>query len=77
MNAHCASALNILSLTIAFVCFGLCLALAVIAFSSSREVGGGVAQGDLGFFMVLTVVTPIVLCAVVLLSWKSIKASAA
>lgn len=35
--------------------------LAVHAFRSSQEVGAGAAQGDLGFFMVLMVVSPVVL----------------
>jgi heme/copper-type cytochrome/quinol oxidase subunit 3 len=35
--------------------------LASHAYQASREVGAGAAQGDLGFFMVLMVVSPVVL----------------
>ena len=34
--------------------------LASHAYHASREVGAGAAQGDLGFFMVLMVVSPVV-----------------
>ena len=36
-------------------------ALASHAYRSSQEVGAGAAQGDLGFFMILMVVSPVVL----------------
>jgi hypothetical protein len=35
--------------------------MAFVAYRGSREVGAGAAQGDLGFFMVLLVVSPVVL----------------
>jgi hypothetical protein len=35
--------------------------LAIHAYRSSQEVGAGAAQGDLGFFMVLIVVSPVIL----------------
>lgn len=38
-----------------------CAFLANDAYQASREVGAGAAQGDLGFFMVLMVVSPVVL----------------
>ena len=38
-----------------------CAFLANHAYQASRELGAGAAQGDLGFFMVLMVVSPVVL----------------
>lgn len=41
------------------VVFSLCLA--VSGYRSSLETGGGAAQGDLGFYLLLVATTPIVL----------------
>lgn len=44
-----------------------CLYLAFEAYHGSKEVGAGAAQGDLGFYMVLQVITPVVLLIVALM----------
>jgi hypothetical protein len=46
-----------------------CLYLAFEAYEGSKEVGASAAQGDLGFYMVLQVITPLVLLVVGLLWW--------
>ena len=43
--------------------------LASHAYQASQEVGAGAAQGDLGFFMVLSVVSPVVLLLTVAAWW--------
>jgi hypothetical protein len=45
-----------------------CIALAWSAHEGSQEVGGGAAQGDLGLFMILIVISPVML-GVTALSW--------
>jgi hypothetical protein len=66
MKFRLANVLDILSIAVSSGCVVSCLFLAVVAFRSSREVGAGAAQGDLGFFMMLIPFTAIVLVAVAL-----------
>ena len=47
----------------------LSLYLARTAYLGSREVGGGAAQGDLGFFMMLVVISPPIVLGTVLFWW--------
>ena len=46
-----------------------CIYLAVGAYLGSKEVGAGAAQGDLGFFLLLLVVTPVIVSLASLLWW--------
>jgi hypothetical protein len=48
---------------------GFSLFLAVVAYRGSRETGGGAAQGDLGFFMILIPATVAVVCVTSLAFW--------
>ncbi len=54
-------ALIITARAILCACIALDLLLAVTGYETSRLVGGAAAQGDLGLFMILLPVTPVVL----------------
>jgi hypothetical protein len=73
-NRH-SKVLSSISLLIPSVCIFFCIYLAVGSFKGSYEIGGGSAQRDLGFFMLLTVVTPIVLFALLVSSLLRLVAS--
>jgi uncharacterized membrane protein len=47
--------------TILSASLGASVLLAVAAYFGSHEAGGGAAQGDLGFFMILLRLTPVIL----------------
>jgi len=40
------------------LCLGFAAFLAAVAYSGSKATGAGAAQGDLGFFLVLRMITP-------------------
>jgi hypothetical protein len=63
MTVRGSKVLSAISLFIPLGCLILCAYLAVGELKASHEVGAGAAQGDLGIFMVLTVITPTILFA--------------
>ena len=48
------------------ICLGFSLFLAFIAYRGSKEIGGGAAQGALGFFMILVPSTVLVIIVTLL-----------
>ena len=63
MNFRVARILSVIAVTTMLGCIALSAYLAAIELNGSRQVGGGAAQGDLGFFMILRIVTPAMLFA--------------
>lgn len=51
--------------------------MAMEAYLGSQEVGAGAAQGDLGFFMLLTIVSPIIVLSTAFLWWLAGRAAKA
>jgi hypothetical protein len=51
------------------LCLSVSLLLAVIAYRGSKETGGGGAQGDLGFFMILSPATMVIAGVTLLSVW--------
>ena len=64
MNPKYIKVPNLLAAIIVLSGFVFSAFLGIAAFISSRETGAGVAQGDLGFFMVLSAATPVILILV-------------
>jgi hypothetical protein len=67
LQLRAAKIVRTISHTLLATSLAFCLYLAFGAYHSSKEVGAGAAQGDLGFYMVLQVITPVVLLIVGLL----------
>jgi hypothetical protein len=51
------------------ICLCIALLLAVVAYRGSKETGGGAAQGDLGFLLVLVPVTSAVVAVTSVAIW--------
>jgi hypothetical protein len=49
--------IKVLTTAAASICLCVVLLLAALAYRGSKETGGGAAQGDLGFFVILVPVT--------------------
>ena len=57
---------SLLATLLSVVCTALAVFLAAHAYRSSKAVGAGAAQGDLGFYLVLRLATPALAIALVL-----------
>jgi hypothetical protein len=61
--------IRLLATSAAALCLGVAVLLAVVAYRGSKETGGGAAQGDLGFFMILMPMTASIVGVTLLSLW--------
>jgi hypothetical protein len=69
LPARAPSVIGLLATLAAALCLSLAVLLAVVAYRGSKETGGGAAQGDLGFFMILMPATVGIVGVTLLSSW--------
>jgi hypothetical protein len=62
------------ALAVCVLCAAFAFTLSVVAYGGAQETGGGAAQGDLGFFLILLAATRVVallLIGAVLVAWRT------
>jgi hypothetical protein len=69
MHPQASTAIKALPTAAALICLCVVLLLAGLALKGSKETGGGAAQGDLGFFMILVPVTAAVVGVTLVAIW--------
>jgi hypothetical protein len=69
MYPRVSTAMRVLARAAAVICLCVSVVMAMIAYNGSKETGGGAAQGDLGFFMILAPITAVVVGVTLLAVW--------